>query len=91
MKIKTLSNNSSVSNIRGKRSFVESTISSTNNGPVVKKSFIHKENEVPLLEIDVNLKHGVKKKILVYDGDTAEDLATVFSEENSKLLYFLLL
>ena len=88
---KTLSNNSSVSNIRGKRSFVESTISSTNNGPVVKKSFIHKENEVPLLEIDVNLKHGVKKKILVYDGDTAEDLATVFSEENSKLLYFLLL
>ena len=50
---------------------------------------VHKENEVPLLEIDVNLKHGVKKKILVYDGDTAEELAAVFSEENSKIFLFL--
>ena len=85
---RTLSNNSSVSQLRGKRSFVESIITNTNNGPVVKKKVVHKENEVPLLEIDVNLKHGVKKKILVYDGDTAEELATDFSEENSKFIIF---
>ena len=54
----------------------------------MKKKVVHKENEVPLLEIDVNLKHGVKKKILVYDGDTAEELATDFSEENSKFIIF---
>ena len=51
--------------------------------PLIKKS---REGERPLLEIDVNLKHGVKKKILVYDGDTAEELAEIFAEENSKFV-----
>jgi hypothetical protein len=52
---------------------------------VIKKS---REGERPLLEIDVNLKHGVKKKILVYDGDTAEELAEIFAEENSKFVIY---
>ena len=46
-----------------------------------------REGERPLLEIDVNLQHGVKKKILVFSGETAEELAEIFSEENSKLLF----
>ena len=40
------------------------------------------ENENPILQIDVNLKHGMKKKVYVYEGDTAENLAIEFSEEN---------
>ena len=40
------------------------------------------ENENPILQIDVNLKHGIKKKVYVYEGDTAENLAIEFSEEN---------
>ena len=41
-----------------------------------------KNNEHPLLEIDVNLKHGIKKKVYVFDGDKAEDLAKNFAKEN---------
>ena len=40
------------------------------------------ENETPILQIDVNLKHGMKKKVFVYEGDTSENLAKEFSEEN---------
>jgi len=40
------------------------------------------ENETPILQIDVNLKHGMKKKVYVYEGDTSENLAKEFSEEN---------
>ena len=43
---------------------------------------IIKNNEHPLLEIDVNLKHGIKKKVYVFDGDKAEDLAKNFAKEN---------
>jgi len=32
----------------------------------------------------VNIRRGVKKKINVYDGDTAESLASKFAEEQSK-------
>ena len=35
-----------------------------------------------MLQIDVNLKHGLKKKVYVYEGDTAEELANNFSIEN---------
>ena len=41
------------------------------------------ENENPILQIDINLKHGLKKQVLVYEGDTAENLAKEFSEENN--------
>ena len=41
------------------------------------------ENENPILQIDINLKHGMKKQVLVYEGDTAENLAKEFSEENN--------
>ena len=42
----------------------------------------HGVNDRPILEIDVNLKHGVKKKVIVYEGDTANDLAENFAEQN---------
>ena len=40
------------------------------------------ENENPILQIDVNLKHGMQKKVYVYEGDTAENLAKDFCIEN---------
>jgi hypothetical protein len=43
-----------------------------------------KKEVLPLLIIDVNVKPGVKKKIYVYDGDTAESLAENFAKEHSK-------
>ena len=36
-----------------------------------------------MLIIDVNIRPGVKKKIYVFDGDTAEGLAHKFSKEHS--------
>jgi hypothetical protein len=39
-------------------------------------------DSIPLLIIDVNLRPGEKKKIYVFDGDTAEILAENFSKEN---------
>lgn len=42
------------------------------------------EEVIPLLIIDVNLRPGEKKKIYVFDGDTAEGLAEKFSKEHSK-------
>jgi len=57
------------------------------------RAFGKKENEekdkeekkevIPLLIIDVNLRPGDKKKIYVFDGDTAEGLAEKFSKEHS--------
>lgn len=43
-----------------------------------------KKDAIPLLIIDVNIRPGVKKKIYVYDGDTADALADKFSKEHSK-------
>ena len=34
-----------------------------------------KNDDIPLLIIDVNIRQGVKKKIYVYEGDTAESIA----------------
>ncbi len=42
-----------------------------------------KKEQLPLLIIDVNIKQGVKKKIYVHDGDTAEGLAEKFAKEHS--------
>jgi len=47
-----------------------------NDGPERKDS-------IPLLIIDVNIRPGVKKKIYVFDGDTAEGLADKFSNEHN--------
>jgi len=47
-----------------------------NDGPERKDS-------IPLLIIDVNIRPGVKKKIYVFDGDTAEGLAEKFSSEHN--------
>ena len=43
-----------------------------------------KEEQIPLLIIDVNLRPGEKRKIYVLDGDSAEGLAEKFSKEHSK-------
>jgi hypothetical protein len=42
-----------------------------------------KKEAIPLLIIDVNIRPGVKKKILVFEGDTAEGLAEKFAKEHS--------
>jgi len=42
-----------------------------------------KKEVIPLLIIDVNLRPGEKKKIYVFDGDTAEGLAEKFSKEHN--------
>jgi hypothetical protein len=42
-----------------------------------------KKDAIPLLIIDVNIRPGVKKKIYVFDGDTADGLAEKFSKEHS--------
>jgi len=58
------------------------------SGSVLKQSNTSFEEEkkdaIPLLIIDVNIRPGVKKKIYVFDGDTAEALAEKFSKEHSK-------
>jgi len=41
-----------------------------------------KKDGIPQLIIDVNIRPGVKKKIYVYDGDTADNLADKFSKEH---------
>lgn len=46
-----------------------------------------KKDVIPLLIIDVNIRPGVKKKIYVFDGDTAEGLAEKFSKEHSKYTF----
>jgi len=45
---------------------------------------MRKDNIIPLLIIDVTIKPGDKKKIQICEGDTAEELAQKFSEENGK-------
>ena len=40
------------------------------------------KEKIPLLIIDVNLDKGIKKKIFVHEGDTPEDLAQKFANEN---------
>jgi len=48
-----------------------------------EKNKEEKKEVIPLLIIDVNLRPGEKKKIYVFDGDTAEGLAEKFSKEHN--------
>ena len=48
---------------------------------IEKSDEINKKEEIPLLIIDVNIGQGIKKKIYVYEGDTAENLAENFANE----------
>ena len=80
----------SENNNKKKKSFIEnktpgkerSNIYYFNNINNNKININKHENETPILQIDVNLKHGMKKKVFVYEGDTSENLAKEFSEEN---------
>lgn len=40
-----------------------------------------------MLAIDIKLKDGIKKQIYVYEGNTPDQLARQFSEENSNYIY----
>ena len=42
------------------------------------------EEQIPLLFVDVNLGHDNFKRIVLYEGDDPEDVATQFSQNNSK-------
>jgi len=44
------------------------------------------DERVPLLFVDVNLGQGRTERIVVYEGDSPEELAQKFSEEHSKTI-----
>ena len=50
---------------------------------LINKFSIKIEEAIPLLIIDVNIRPGDKKKIYVFDGDTAEGLAEKFSKDHN--------
>lgn len=58
----------------------------------VGKMRVNKENMLNkrklIIAIDVGIKKGIKKKLFVYQGDKAEQLAKEFAMENSKNIYF---
>lgn len=68
------------------------TTNSKSNDSVINKKILHKQydttdSKIPILVIDVNLdqdSHKDKKQILVFDGDTPQNLAKEFSLKNSK-------
>jgi len=84
-------NNNTNSQTTSKSKEKKRKVEETNNMNL--RAFGKKENEekdkeekkevIPLLIIDVNLRPGDKKKIYVFDGDTAEGLAEKFSKEHS--------
>lgn len=71
--------NSEHVNIDNQSNRVDDNSDNFNNDP-------DKKDSIPLLIIDVNIRPGVKKKIYVFDGDTADGLADRFAREHSKLL-----
>lgn len=52
------------------------------DSPMAKNSTKSKE-QTPLLFVDVNLGGDVAERIVVYDGDTANDLAKRFCDEHN--------
>jgi len=58
-------------------------LKASNRGESEDKDIEEKKEQIPLLIIDVNLRPGEKKKIYVFDGDTAEGLAEKFSKEHN--------
>ena len=54
------------------------------------KMRVNKENMLNkrklIIAIDVGTRKGVKKKLFVYQGDKAEQLAKEFAMENSKII-----
>jgi len=54
------------------------------NSPTNQANQSPKKDVIPLLIIDVTIKPGDKKKIHICEGDTAEELAERFSQENGK-------
>ena len=42
------------------------------------------EEQIPLLFVDVNLGNDNYKRIVLYEGDDPEDVATQFAQVNSK-------
>ena len=77
-KINENENNNDNNNKNNNKNNNENNINNNNSNNIK----VVKENENPILQIDVNLKHGLKKKVYVYEGDTAEELANNFSIEN---------
>ena len=48
------------------------------------------EDGNPLLFVDVNLGPGRSERIVVYEGNTAEQLADEFTQRHGKLLFLTL-
>jgi hypothetical protein len=69
------------SNARPNQTAASNTVVSNEENDVFR-SDPDKKDSIPLLIIDVNIRPGVKKKIYVFDGDTAELLAEKFSIEH---------
>ena len=90
---KTINENNSIdddNNIElNKSEHLNEKIKIDNNNKEPENNIIEIINEtnnkekIPLLIIDVNLDKGIKKKIFVHEGDTPEDLAQKFANENN--------
>jgi hypothetical protein len=57
----------------------------------VNKATPVKENETPLLYIDINLGEDQQERIIVYEGDCAKELAKNFCMHHSKYIIFFIL
>jgi len=58
----------------------QSSEKSERNNKIAKTNL---EDKVPLLFVDVNIEDGKTARIIVYEGDKSEDLATKFAAEHN--------
>lgn len=85
-----LINNSLNSNIPPPRSHNQGGLSnpySHGNGGFrnnlgLRNNIAHEQDRVPLLFVDVNIEDGKTERIIVYDGDKSDQLASRFASEH---------
>ena len=51
-------------------------------GTYEEEEEVDEEEPIPLLFVDVNLGEGKMARIVLYDGDTPEDVANEFAKEH---------
>ena len=76
-------NKNSIENINSNKLIIEKSNKTEEENISENEIDKEKNEDIPLLIIDVNIRQGVKKKIYVYEGDTPEALAEKFSKEQN--------
>ena len=76
-------NKNSIENINNNKLIIEKSNKTEEENISENEIDKEKNEDIPLLIIDVNIRQGVKKKIYVYEGDTPEALAEKFSKEQN--------